>query len=383
MPRLLYLTNSNVPSTSANSVHVMKMAQAFSKKGFKTDLWLSPSSSRLTIQVEDVYKFYDVDKSFRIIDRPKGNSILEKIIRKLKLDLLIYLIRYKPDIIYGRNCELTLFCAKIGYRVILELHHPLQDKQIKLINVLIRRDKIIKIVSITKALKSLVLKQFSNLPKNTIIVEPDAIDIERFEGMIDNKKMKMKLGFQDSDYIIGYFGALLRGRGINLIIEIASKLPNFQFIIIGGRTEKRINEIKRMKMKECLDNVTIYGFISNSELRNYYSICDILLMPYQRKVELSGGGDTSKWMSPLKMFEYMATGKEIISSNLEVLKEILINRRNCILVDPDNVTQWIEAIRQIEAMGPRFGKNAVEDVKKYTWNKRVLRILSIDGIYCR
>ena len=48
---------------------------------------------------------------------------------------------------------------------------------------------------------------------------------------------------------------------------------------------------------------------------------DILIMPYQKNVAIGAKGhDTARWMSPMKMFEYMASGNPIISSNLAALK---------------------------------------------------------------
>ena len=56
---------------------------------------------------------------------------------------------------------------------------------------------------------------------------------------------------------------------------------------------------------------------------------DILLMPYSlNKVLTNSSGsssNTAKYASPIKMFEYLASGRPILSSNLRVLKEILID----------------------------------------------------------
>ena len=79
----------------------------------------------------------------------------------------------------------------------------------------------------------------------------------------------------------------------------------------------------------------------------------------------------------MKMFEYMASGKVIVSSDLPVLREIL-NEDNSYLVDPENITEWINVINHIlqnkeEAI--KKAKKAKEDVKNFTWSKRVKKIL--------
>ena len=59
-------------------------------------------------------------------------------------------------------------------------------------------------------------------------------------------------------------------------------------------------------------------------------------MPYQSKISINSKNfddEISKFISPLKMFEYLATGIPIISSNIKVLREKLIHNQNCLLVD--------------------------------------------------
>ena len=102
-------------------------------------------------------------------------------------------------------------------------------------------------------------------------------------------------------------------------------------------------------------------------------------MPYQRKLETANKGpDTSKYMSPLKMFEYMAIGKPIIASNLDVIKEILVNERNSILVEPDKCSQWCNAIEKLKSdskLALNLGVDAKDDVIRFTWSERTKRIL--------
>ena len=73
-------------------------------------------------------------------------------------------------------------------------------------------------------------------------------------------------------------------------------------------------------------------------------------MPYQRNVSIGiKGSNTADWMSPLKLFEYMSSGVPIISSDLPVLREILEDRRNALLVPPKNFDSWDEALKIIRS----------------------------------
>jgi glycosyltransferase involved in cell wall biosynthesis len=85
-------------------------------------------------------------------------------------------------------------------------------------------------------------------------------------------------------------------------------------------------------------------------------------------------------MSPLKMFEYMASGKPIIASRLEVIEEVLKDKKNALLVASDNIHEWAESIRLLKEdrfLAKRLGEQAKEDVKIYTWDERVQNIFSM------
>ena len=72
-----------------------------------------------------------------------------------------------------------------------------------------------------------------------------------------------------------------------------------------------------------LTNVTFTGFVPNERIPLYQSAADVLLMPYGRAVTTSSGGNTAEICSPMKMFEYMAAGRAILTSDLPVLREVL------------------------------------------------------------
>ncbi len=84
-------------------------------------------------------------------------------------------------------------------------------------------------------------------------------------------------------------------------------------------------------------------------------------------------------MSPLKMFEYMAAGKPIISSDLPVLREVLEDGRNAILVPADDLAAWESAIHRLSGdpdLGLRLGEAARRDLhERYTWDARAGRVL--------
>ena len=107
---------------------------------------------------------------------------------------------------------------------------------------------------------------------------------------------------------------------------------------------------------------------------------DVLLIPSDKNiVSATGGvGNLSNFTSPLKLFDYLASGKLIISSNLNVLKEILRNNFNCIMIKDLSLINWHNEINRIKQNLTRINhikKNSFSSSKKYTYYKRAESIL--------
>jgi hypothetical protein len=102
---------------------------------------------------------------------------------------------------------------------------------------------------------------------------------------------------------------------------------------------------------------------------------DILLMPYKDVVTAGGDiGDISKFTSPLKMFDYLGASKIILVSELEVLKEILKNKYNCIFIKNfNNINSWRNEIKKINTDNTKsiiLRNNALKTALIHNWKNR-------------
>ncbi len=173
-------------------------------------------------------------------------------------------------------------------------------------------------------------------------------------------------------------GHLYAGRGVELFLGLAEKFPQASFVWVGGRPE----EVASWKIKAAnLANVIFTGFVPNESIPLYQSAADVLLMPYGRMVSTSSGGNTAEICSPMKMFEYMAAGRAILSSDLAVLHEVL-DDSSAIFCPLEDVQAWATALgglladpKKRQALG-QGGRAAVEH---YSWIARAKR--SLKGFY--
>ena len=132
--------------------------------------------------------------------------------------------------------------------------------------------------------------------------------------------------------------------------------------------------------KNLPNNIFFFPHVNFKKTSDFLLSNDILIAPYQKKLGGIDDIDTSRYMSPLKIFEYMSSNKPIISSNHKVLKEVLKNRHNSLLCDPNKFYDWLKALDNLESKNFReyLAFNAYKDFKNYyTWDKRVQKIMNI------
>ena len=108
---------------------------------------------------------------------------------------------------------------------------------------------------------------------------------------------------------------------------------------------------------------------------------DLLLMPYNPNyVQINSNNkssETSKFMSPLKMFEYLSSGIPLISSDIKVLREILSHGYNSILVKNYNAVSWAKTIISLDKnykLRDKIRKNGIDTAKKFSWYERTKKI---------
>ncbi len=373
--KLFYVTEGQVPSHSAHSVHVMKMCQAFVQCGCEVTLIAPNDDPQGTLpNVEEVQNEYGIRDPFDIrwLSRSPRFSGTARFARAA-----VRTARAQgADVIFSR----ALFAAFWGgfgatqrAPVILEWHLPPRSLQEKIVFAVAKQSErgVPFAVVITEALAELY--RAAGWPAERLMVLADAVDLERFPEPRD-------VTSENGRTVVGYTGHLYDGRGVDVLLETARRLPEAHFVFVGGR-DQDVDHWRQESNKMNLGNVEFTGHRPNRELPELLSKMDVLVMPYQNVVRVHNNkADTARWMSPMKMFEYMAAGKPILSSDLPVLREVLEDRRNAMLVPCDEPGAWASAIRELRErpdFARRLGRAARADVaERYTWKKRAEAVLA-------
>ena len=353
---LFYATRISLPSNAAQSLQVDQMCQNFNK--IFNFVLISP----LTNENYKKIKFY---KWIRIPVFFKKNFL--KYIEFL-FKLFFFFIKKKIDIFYTRDIALIILIFFFKGKFCFEIHQEPKFLSKILIN-FFKKKKNFYIVTISENLKQYLIKNFYLDPKK-ILVAHDGVDILKFDRLRKFSKniLKKKLKLPLNQTIIIHTGSLYQGRGIDVFLNILTKIDNIYVVFIGGQLSEVLDwEKKYIKFNNIKFISKKKHFISVM----YQMAADILINPNTMQSKIW------KHTSPLKIFEYMSTLNPIISTNIGSTAEVL-NDSNSIKFQYGDDNTLIKSINVCTTELDKIAlltANALKEVRnKYTWICRCNKI---------
>lgn len=366
--KIAYLSASPIPSRFANSIQVMKMCGAFVELGHEVVLVARLGDEK----VDDDFKFYGVSRSFavrKVSTSPGG--LVGRLASSIRAASIVH-SEMQPAIVYARHLPSLVIAVGSGTPFVLEAHVEPSPLQRLAMQWLFRRKSFLRLVVISQALADRFAQMFPGLPSERIVVAHDAADTP-----VRNRKADLLLDGPVGVLRVGFVSQLHPGKGMEMIARLAQLVPDLHFHVVGG-TAGQLASWKRRT--ESMPNITLHGFATPAQAAEYQRAMDILIAPFGRKVSHAGGkGDISRWMSPLKIFEYMAARKAIVASDLPVLREVLTNGEDALLVEPDDVEAWVHALKRLRdpELRERLAKNAYTRFEAaHTWRRRAETVLT-------
>lgn len=386
--KFAYITNNRLPSEKANAFQIAQMCSALASQGIDVTLYYPARRNLKKFEGVDLFAYYKLPCNFKLQPLPcldlfhlsGGSAVIEPPIFLLQtltfaLSLIWALRKESFDMYYARDIFVLGFVLaafrKLKRRMFFEAH---TFPESKLGRVWVRRvvKRLGGVVSISSALADQYLG-FGISPHN-VLIAPDAVDLKRYDGLTkDEAKKRLEIG--DSRLVV-YTGHLYEWKGASVFTEAASQLENVRALIVGG-TEGDVRRLRSEVSERGWKNVEVIGYVPPDQIPLYQVAADVVVLPNSAKSEIS-----RLHTSPLKLFEYMASGTPIVASDLPSLREVLRDNENAILVKPDNAHALANGIKLLlndRVLADRLAAAARKDVEAMTWSARAETVIKFCG----
>jgi len=270
--------------------------------------------------------------------------------------------------VFTRDVGIAALLHALGARVVYEMHHDFKTRVGASIFRQLR-DRI-RFVAISSALKQYMVEQLG-VQQSRILVAHDGVFLERYDVLraTCRKELRSQLGIPEGRFVLMHTGSLYRGRGIELFEAVLRAVPEALCVSVGGNEA----DISRWRTHYAhYQNMLFFPHQPQDRLVQFQMVADALFFPMTK--------DSPIWWctSPLKLFEYLATGVPVIGSAIGGAAEV-ISDCNAVTFDPEDASTLVQAVRWVmqnpdtARKRARLGLDAVE--RDFTWDMRARRIL--------
>ncbi len=285
--------------------------------------------------------------------------------------------KFGAEIIYTWLPQSAVLALRTGFPAVLEMHADVGGQFGRWwLRRFIKSPGKKRMTVTTRALRNTLESSTKLLfPAGEAVVMPNGVDLAEYADLPTPSQARNLLSLE-ARLTVGFTGHIYPGRGAELLFELARRFPETNFLWVGGNPETI--EIWREKVATAgLKNLTLTGFVEHSRVPLYQAAAEVLLMPYGLSVSASSGQEIAGVINPMKMFEYMAAGRAIVTADLPSIREIL-SEESAVFCKPDDLEEWTSTLRSLlkdERRRLSLGIRANREAEKYSWNSRAERIL--------
>ena len=216
----------------------------------------------------------------------------------------------------------------------------------------------------------------AGVPREKIVVNPNAVDVEEFRPDAGGEAVRRELGINEDETLAGFVGTFGPWHGVLTLAEAISMLPEgcgVRFLFVGDGMYR--DEVERIVTEAGLRQQVIFvGQVEHQRVPALLDACDLLLSPH---APMTDGSEF--FGSPTKLFEYMATGKAIVASRLGQIGEVLVDNETALLIEPGSARELADAILRLSGsreLRARLGAAARQAaIERHTWKQNAQRVI--------
>jgi glycosyltransferase involved in cell wall biosynthesis len=226
------------------------------------------------------------------------------------------------------------------------------------------------IIVITEGLKNKFVEAYG-ISARKILMARDAVDVTKFQSVTSDKSIWAEHGIAPTKKIVLYSGTLAPEKGVDTLAGAAALVPSDVQIVFLGGTDEQVASFKEKYGQ--IENISIIGRVDHVMVPKYLASADVFVLPDSSKYTYS-----NLYTSPMKLFEYMASGHPILASKVPSLLEVL-DEETAVFFEPDNhvsLAGVIEDVLKNTEKALHLSENARERVSEFTWEKRTKAIVA-------
>lgn len=372
--KLFLIFHGRFPSEKAASLFAAESVEAFAKEGLEVTL-IVPRRRGTTS--DDAFKYYSIENVFKIVYLPVldffgfiNSGIVAFWASYISFSFACrkYLKNNsnKEDIVYSNEIFPLVVICKFRKNCFYEMH-DFPESKIGIFAKYLEKMRWILIHNRWKLEEA--KKLFSKVDKAKYIYEPNAVDLKDFDINIDKESARRQLNLPIDKKIVVYTGHLYGWKGVHTLALSAKLLSDEYLVVFVGGTQSDVSKFRALYGN--IKTIKIVGHINHNMIPIWQKAADILVLPNTAKEKIS-----AYYTSPMKLFEYMASGRIIVATRIPSILEIL-NDGNSVIVEPDDPQKMAEGIMRAESadLAENLSNKALEDVRNHTWQKRANRIV--------
>lgn len=207
-------------------------------------------------------------------------------------------------------------------------------------------------------LREHIMGDFLNPDRDKII--HNGTDISKFRPLSGKEKLREKYKYPKDQFIVGYIGTLDFHKKVALLLLSLQKLSDkaITLVIIGNGPA--LSSLKTITKSLGIDDKVIFKGWVDHDLMNEHLNCFDLAIHHH----------ANEYMSPLKIFEYLATELPVIAPDIPAVREILQDEVEVVLTQPtvESITENILSMYYDEEKRKLLASNGANKIRKnFTW----------------
>jgi len=233
-----------------------------------------------------------------------------------------------------------------------------------------------RVICVSEPAKKHLMENW-NVPSDKITVLSNAVDVMRFKPD-PNLRAETRASLQlTTNPLVVFVGSFYQWHDVTTLLKafssVVKKHADAKLILMGDGTERE--KMLAFSKELGVDHaVTFPGFIAHEKVSRYVNAADIAVVPVPKM-------QVNMWLSPMKLFEYMASGKAVIASAMGQIKEVVRDGENGLLVPAGDETALVDALTRLiedETLRMNLGKQAREDaVNGHSWSQYLKRLENV------